>query len=658
MRLLTRAQVKPFLYRGPQYRACVAVYFGTFDPIHDNHFRIALCALRKCGVRRVIFVPNPSGNPYKPSCSSVPQRVHFIEERIRQAEFSQEIEPGQMSVLLVEGATNWPQREAIAQSLELEEFAETQTSAEVAFLLGEDSFSKSLQQAKTHKNNGIFQLKSRPRQIFVFPRSGTAESILASIPERLKPWVRVAPYQDLVQGLSSSSIRQAMEVRGSAPAPDALHPALWTMLRQSSEQPRATAATLGSPSLLASVSPLSEEATSTGCVSVSEDPRMHYDSVARQSLQQRCESMTVRLRNYNSFAKSVLLERCFSELRTRTGCEGQPLAVLDLGCGKGGDLKKFANCGVTQFCGVDISAVALEELLKRVHSVASHARRAKHGLLGEGGLPLREVCIVHADCWRDDLIRLLDEQRMHSTARLQDLGQVWFHAVSSQMACHYAFEAPASAEALLRNAASRLCDGGIFVGTVPDATRIVAAQQAALQEGHSLGLGQELFRVEFEPEEWEKVARDPQAWRSFDTPAAGSDVFGVMYKFTLRDAVERCNEPLVHFETFRRMAQRHGLVLHWGPTPLADIAAEAHGDADMGRLRRIYFHSGGLNYDESSRESDVLRFYIAFAFRKVAPDGGAMSGRQLSEHLSALHRADGGAVRLPASTSEILRAQG
>merc|ERR1711971_770601 len=45
-RRFTKMRVKPFVRRGPHSSARVALFFGSFDPLHENHFRVILCALR------------------------------------------------------------------------------------------------------------------------------------------------------------------------------------------------------------------------------------------------------------------------------------------------------------------------------------------------------------------------------------------------------------------------------------------------------------------------------------------------------------------------------------------------------------------------------------------------------------------------------------
>ncbi|CAE8605986.1 unnamed protein product [Polarella glacialis] len=191
---LTELGIKQYLYAGPAHRFLVGIYFGTFDPFHENHFRLVLCALRHCGVRKVLLVPNQGGNPYKPCCSTLEERKSGIEARLEAAVASGELMPGEVAVRLESGANNWPQREQVARAVEREEFAETAATAQAVLLLGEDSLVKSLTQAVgKHKNSGIFQVSSgRPRRLMVFPRGGQAEQILAKVPEKLKPFVQAA----------------------------------------------------------------------------------------------------------------------------------------------------------------------------------------------------------------------------------------------------------------------------------------------------------------------------------------------------------------------------------------------------------------------------------------------------------------------------------
>lgn len=351
---------------------------------------------------------------------------------------------------------------------------------------------------------------------------------------------------------------------------------------------------------------------------------MHYSLQQAQSIEERRDSPTIRLRNWNSFAKAVLLEQFLSKLHQSAEIEHgclPPISVLDVGCGKGGDLKKFVNCGVSEYCGVDISRKSLEVHVDRTALMVADTKRARHGQLGRSGMSFREVSLVCADTWRENLAPVWDSSK-HATARLDSLQEAWFHLVSSQMACHYAFESEASLDTMLRNVSERLCVGGYFVGTLPDAQRIIEVQRLELEKTGRLRAGNDVFKIEFEPAQWARVANNLQQWSS-DESHVNADLFGITYRYTLVDAVDDCSEPLAHFGTFKRMAAKYGLVLQGMPRPLTDIVEEARGDgpdarAEAGRLRRIYFYKGGMNCkDESAaQESEALRLYLSFAFRK------------------------------------------
>ncbi|CAK0793033.1 unnamed protein product [Prorocentrum cordatum] len=467
---LARSGLKPWLFFFSEdgrrsERARVGLYFGTFDPLHENHFRMVLCALSACGLSRVVLVPNQSGNPYKPQASSLQGRIDCIRARILEAEATEQVRPGQISARLVEGANNWPQREGVARALEREELAETTTAVEVLLLLGEDSLDKALREgAGKHKNTGIFQLKLQPRRLLVFPRGGGGPAIRERLPDFLRSLAEVAPYQDLVPGLSSGSLRDRLRPGGAEPPADWLHPAarssVWRLWR--GRLP-------GGPGLPTAAAPCGPPRSLGGCLAAAAppvhgggvagaDPRLHYASQRGQSADERLRSLSVRLRNFNSFAKAVLLERHLGEVRDRLPSGEGRLAVLDLGCGRGGDLKKMVNCGVASYCGADVSEASLHEAVRRVGGLLRDSGRFRHGLLGGGGaLPLREVSLLRADCWREDVALLLDAAG-HGTARLQGEGRAWFHLVSSQMACHYAFESrDQGGESLLRRARSTVC---------------------------------------------------------------------------------------------------------------------------------------------------------------------------------------------------------
>eukprot|EP00434_Breviolum_minutum_P012427 symbB.v1.2.010947.t1/scaffold724.1/size168915/5 len=312
------------------------------------------------------------------------------------------------------------------------------------------------------------------------------------------------------------------------------------------------------------------------------------------------------------------------------------------------------NSGLTHYCGVDVSLASLEVFITRIRDL--HGNLPRHGLLGRSmGQTLKEVTLIHGDAFGQKLSFDLRFPRSNRTSRPSTFP--WFHLVTSQMACHYAFKSQESLEIMLDNVADSLCAGGYFVATVPDPSRIVAAQRSALEKGKPFGrLGNQLFGIEFTEEEWSKVSTS-SLWEKPDDQTNSEHIdaraFGVMYTFHLVDAVDSCLEPLVHFQSLKILAERKGLELCLSPMPLSHLVLH-EGKAELGRLRRIYAFAGGvsLDSDEAKEQREAMEFYMAFAFRKTEVPGlptcqdvaqSLSSGLQSSEE-----------VLLPTSPGDIL----
>ncbi|CAL1147228.1 unnamed protein product [Cladocopium goreaui] len=445
----------------------------------------------------------------------------------------------------------------------------------------------------------------------VFPRAGDD----LTIPEKLRGHVQVAPYKDLVDGLSSSKIRAMLQdPSAEAPPSEALHPVIWARLQEHVKKFGSIAESKDDPAWSRGEEEDTLEALGQG--DVWDDPAAHYDAQApsSSSLEDRQQSPTVRLRNFNSFAKAVLLDQFLTDVLRQAGGEGRSLSVLDLGCGKGGDLKKLMNSGVTHYRGVDVSFASLEVFIQRLQELNTAGPR--HGLLGRSKGPL-QVTLVHADAFGQRL-----DLRHNGHAKLEGRHS-WFHLVTSQMACHYAFKSQESLEIMLDNVASSLCAGGYFVATVPDPSRIIAAQRAALAQGQPFGrLGNRLFGIEFSEEEWSKVSSASALWEASTAVASDRRAFGVMYTFHLVDAVDSCLEPLVHFPSLKMLAEAKGLELCLAPMPLSQLVLR-EGKAELGRLRRIYAFAGGISLEsaEAKEQREAMEFYMAFAFRKKEAPG-------------------------------------
>ena len=127
---------------------------------------------------------------------------------------------------------------------------------------------------------------------------------------------------------------------------------------------------------------------------------------------------------------------------------GRGYRVLDLACGKGGDMLKFKAGGCGHYVGMDIALASVRDAVRRYNGAA-----------GRQSMPFP------ANFYAGDFCDPALEGALPAG--------LLFHLVSCQFACHYAFASEERAEALLRNVSSRLLPGGVFAGTTADANVLV-----------------------------------------------------------------------------------------------------------------------------------------------------------------------------------------
>lgn len=71
----------------------------------------------------------------------------------------------------------------------------------------------------------------------------------------------------------------------------------------------------------------------------------HYNAVPNTNINERTNSRIFYLRNFNNFIKSMLISDTLERLKNE-GCSSA--TVLDLCCGKGGDLLKWKIGGIKE----------------------------------------------------------------------------------------------------------------------------------------------------------------------------------------------------------------------------------------------------------------------------------------------------------------------
>lgn len=246
----------------------------------------------------------------------------------------------------------------------------------------------------------------------------------------------------------------------------------------------------------------------------------HYNNVPETGLDERSKSRILYLRNFNNWIKSMLIDEYVTKVR-ESKPRGSGLKVLDMGCGKGGDLFKWRQGKITHLVAADIAATSVDQCKERYNDMKQRAHRERNFN------PIFSAEFIVANCTKDRL----REQYEDVTLQL-DL-------VSCQFAFHYCFESLPQAECMMRNASECLRPGGYFFGSCPNANAIVSRVRKAGGKRFS----NDVFSVEFE------------------TPVDDTEpppIFGAKYNFHMEGVVD-CPEFLVHFPTFIRLASKFGL---------------------------------------------------------------------------------------------------
>ncbi|KAJ4975985.1 hypothetical protein NE237_001091 [Protea cynaroides] len=305
----------------------------------------------------------------------------------------------------------------------------------------------------------------------------------------------------------------------------------------------------------------------------------HYSARTNQTLEEREASPIIHLKKLNNWIKSVLIQL----YARRTDF------VLDLACGKGGDLIKWDKAKVGYYVGIDIAEGSIEDCRTRYNGDADHHQRRK-----KFTFPARLIC---GDCFEVRLDKVLEDDAP-------------FDICSCQFAMHYSWSTEARARRALANVSALLRPGGIFIGTMPDANVIIKK----LREVEGLAFGNSVYWIRFDEEYSQKKFK-------------ASSPFGIKYKFHLEDAVD-CPEWVVPFHVFKSLAEEYDLELVFVKNS-HEFVDEYLKKPEFAELMQRLGALGDGNQDLSTLSEDeweVAYLYLAFVLRKRGqPDGNRRS---------------------------------
>ncbi|XP_053570856.1 mRNA cap guanine-N7 methyltransferase isoform X2 [Bombina bombina] len=243
----------------------------------------------------------------------------------------------------------------------------------------------------------------------------------------------------------------------------------------------------------------------------------HYNELQESGLQQRSQSRIFFLRNFNNWMKSALIGEFLDRVRQKKKSD---ITVLDLGCGKGGDLLKWKKGGIDKIVCTDIAEVSVKQCEQRYLDMKKRCRNDY----------IYHAEFVTADSTKDLLSEKYEKPDMK------------FDICSCQFVYHYSFETYEQADMMLRNACESLSPGGYFIGTTPDGFELVKRLEAS----DTNSFGNDIYSVNFQEK-------------------GNYPLFGCKYDFSL-EGVVNVPEFLVYFPVLEEMAKKYNMKLVYKKT--------------------------------------------------------------------------------------------
>lgn len=273
----------------------------------------------------------------------------------------------------------------------------------------------------------------------------------------------------------------------------------------------------------------------------------HYNARPNQGIAVRETSQIFRLRAFNNWVKAIQI-----------GMHAKPqMDVLDLACGKGGDLGKWERARIRRYHGMDIAPISIEHAQERL-------KEMRHS-------------------------------RLEASFESRDAFSHPFHLnfecdlVSCQFALHYAFINEKTLKQALENVSRCLKPGGLFFGTIADGSQIRKMEH----------FQNSVFSIKFSNDKWKELGGG----------------FGVEYTFNLVDAIEDCPEFLSNHMILEAMAEAERLELLYY-LPFKEFYMH-HAPQNLSMLERMQVVENGCLM-LSQDELQVAELYSAFCFRKIS----------------------------------------
>lgn len=251
--------------------------------------------------------------------------------------------------------------------------------------------------------------------------------------------------------------------------------------------------------------------------------------------------------------------------------------LLDLACGRGGDLNRYKQSHFKEIIGIDLSANNLE-----------NPNGGAIVRLEENPVPKKNIVFIHGDAIKN----LIDGSAFHnSSQKYKTLAQKYvaspqsYDMVSMFFALHYMFENKNTLDTFIKNLREQIKPGGYFTGCCYDGQKVYAV----LKE-----MGRASFKIDGTT--FLEIQRDFAENKVFSNDTSS---LGMQIRVLVHHIGKPHNEYLVNFAYFKIVMEQNGFTC-----------------TKQKNFEEYYRENASVQLTEDEKNASFLN--IAFTFKRVS----------------------------------------
>eukprot|EP00703_Trepomonas_sp_PC1_P000828 JAP95778.1 mRNA cap guanine-N7 methyltransferase [Trepomonas sp. PC1] len=295
---------------------------------------------------------------------------------------------------------------------------------------------------------------------------------------------------------------------------------------------------------------------------------------------ERLSSKILPIRDYNNWSKTALIQCAFQYVQSQNPKQRE-MAVLDLCCGKGGDLGKYAKQNTYYYSGVDITAASIAEAIRRYNDILSENTKRRNQMF--------QADFVLADVSSVPLYKHFDRR---------------FDIISCMFALHYQFRTQMTADNFFSNVKQLLAKNGAFIA-------VFTSKEAILTrvDGQHHEFGNNIYKIRFPAETNLQMLRH--------------NIYGQGYHFNMEEAVNETMEYLIDMKDLKDICQKHQLTIkHEFPNLETLLSSDAINHKSKNLFSKMMKKTAKFNYLlnkklKSGQEMNEQHFWDDMDFDKV-----------------------------------------